>query len=40
MEVTKKSKGEIALEKVKNSFYRVEALEQKNKEVKKNKRGE
>ena len=37
MKVNEKSKGELALERLKNSFFRVEALEQKNKEVKKNR---
>lgn len=40
MKMSEKSKGELALEKLKNSFFRVEELEEKNKEVNKNKRGE
>lgn len=39
MKVNEKSKGELALEKLKNSFFRVEELEEKEKEVKKNRRG-
>jgi len=38
--MSEKSKGELALDKLKNSFFRVEELEKKNKEVNKNKRGE
>lgn len=40
MKVSEKSKGELALEKLKNSFFRVEELEDKNKQVKKDRRGE
>lgn len=40
MKVSEKSKGELALERLKNSFFRVEELEKKDKEVKKNGRGE
>lgn len=39
MKVSEKSKGELALEKLKNSFFRVEELEEKEKEVNKNRRG-
>jgi hypothetical protein len=39
MKVNEKSKGELALEKLKNSFCRIEELEEKNKEVNKNRRG-
>ena len=40
MKVNEKSKGELALERLKNSFFRVEELEDKNKQVKKDRRGE
>lgn len=39
MKVSEKSKGELALEKLKNSFFRVEELEEKEKEVNRNRRG-